>query len=46
MIGDALKHVGLARDIFISNMEYVLAHADGSLGPSSTLAPSTVQQRP
>jgi len=26
-IGAALKHVGLARDIFISNMEYVLAHA-------------------
>jgi SAM-dependent methyltransferase len=26
-LGHALKEVGLARDIFISNMEYVLAHA-------------------
>ena len=26
-IGDALKEGGLTRDIFISNMEYVLAHA-------------------
>jgi SAM-dependent methyltransferase len=26
-IGDALKEDGFARDIFISNMEYVLAHA-------------------
>jgi hypothetical protein len=25
-IGDALKEDGLTRDIFISNMEYVLAH--------------------
>ena len=26
-VGATLKHDGLARDIFISNMEYVLAHA-------------------
>jgi hypothetical protein len=26
-VGAALKHDGLTRDIFISNMEYVLAHA-------------------
>jgi hypothetical protein len=25
-VGAALKHAGLARNIFISNMEYVLAH--------------------
>jgi hypothetical protein len=25
-VGATLKHDGLARDIFISNMEYVLAH--------------------
>jgi SAM-dependent methyltransferase len=34
MIGTALKEDGLARDIFISNMEYVLAHAGESLGPT------------
>ena len=28
MIGNALKADGLTRDIFISNMEYVLAHAE------------------
>src|SRR5258708_10284980 len=32
-IGNALKDDGLTRDIFISNMEYVLAH-DQFLGPS------------
>ena len=32
-IGKALKEDGLTRDIFISNMEYVLAHAGASLGP-------------
>ena len=32
-VGNALKEDGLTRDIFISNMEYVLAHASTSLGP-------------
>jgi len=31
---DALREDGLTRDIFISNMEYVLAHARESLSPS------------
>jgi SAM-dependent methyltransferase len=39
-VGAALKHDGLARDVFISNMEYVLAHANQSQGPG-TKAPGT-----
>jgi SAM-dependent methyltransferase len=33
LIGKALKEDGLTRDIFISNMEYVLAHASAWPGP-------------
>jgi SAM-dependent methyltransferase len=31
-VGDALRADGLTRDVFISNMEYVLAHARGGEG--------------
>jgi SAM-dependent methyltransferase len=34
IIGNALRHGGLTRDVFISSMEYALAHARESLSPS------------
>jgi SAM-dependent methyltransferase len=38
-VAEALKHDGLARDIFISNMEYVLGHAHEP--PAAPVPPST-----